>query len=264
MTRFRATLAYNGSAYFGYQIQPDLPTVQGTLEDALMQIFKQPTRVDAAGRTDTGVHASGQVIAFDAEWKHGTRALLRAINAKLPDDIALQDITQQDKFHPRFDALSRTYRYHVAVVEVRQPLLHQRAWQVQHKLDISVMQRAAGCVIGEQDFAAFGKPPQGSNTVRALFRSVWHTEQHAHGEQFIYEVEATAFLHHMVRRLVGLQVALGAGWITFDEFQMIFASCDLSQNHHIAPPYGLTLTQVRYPPIGVSRANYQRTQGQAI
>lgn len=262
MTRFRATLAYDGTAYYGYQIQPDYPTIQGELELALERIFKQVTKVDAAGRTDTGVHATGQVIAFDAEWKHGNDALLRAINATLPDDIALQDIRQQANFHPRFDALSRTYRYRVAVVQVRQPLLIKRAWQMQNKLDVTVMQQASESLIGEHDFAAFGNPPQGNNTVRTIFRSVWHIEETPYGMQYIYEVEATAFLHHMVRRLVGIQVAAGSERITPDKLQDVFHSRDLSQNRWIAPPYGLTLTQVDYPPEGMTRDEYNNAQGQ--
>jgi tRNA pseudouridine38-40 synthase len=262
MTRFRATLAYDGSAYNGYQIQPDVPTIQGTVEDALEQILNHPTRVDAAGRTDTGVHATGQVIAFDAEWNHMDDVLLRAVNSRLPEDIALQDITQQTQFHPRFDALSRTYRYQIAVVQVRQPLLTKRAWQMQHNLDDVVMQRAANYLLGEHDFAAFGNPPQGENTVRTVFRSAWQSEQMPYGKQYSYEVEATAFLHHMVRRIVGLQVAVGSGQINLDIFEAIVRSHNLSQNKWIAPPHGLTLIHVKYPPVGMSRDEYLKTQGQ--
>lgn len=264
MIRFRATVSYDGTAYNGYQIQPHAPTVQGMLEVALEKILRQPTRVDAAGRTDTGVHAIGQVIAFDAEWKQTSDVLLRAINSKLPDDIALQDITQQDEFHPRFDALSRTYRYEIAVVDVRQPLLAKRAWQMRNQLDLVEMQSAAGCLIGEYDFAVFGNPPQGNNTVRTVFHSAWQSENMPYGKQFIYEVEATAFLHHMVRRLVGMQVAVGTGKISLKQFEEVFHSCDLSQNKWIAPPQGLTLTTVRYPPMGISRDEYLKALGQNI
>lgn len=261
MIRFRATLSYDGTAYKGYQVQPDTPTIQGTIEDALEYILRHPTRVNAAGRTDTGVHAIGQVITFDAVWKHGNEALLRAINSRLPKDIALQDIRQQAGFHPRYDALSRTYRYRLAVVEVRQPLLTKRAWQVQHDMDVVVMQGAATCLIGEHDFAAFGNPPQGNNTMRTLFRSVWQIEQMPYGKEYVYEVEATAFLHHMVRRLVGLQVVVGRGQISLDRFEKIFHSHDLNQNKWIAPPYGLTLTKVKYPPEGMSRDEYKKLKG---
>ncbi|MDQ7026966.1 MAG: tRNA pseudouridine(38-40) synthase TruA [Anaerolineae bacterium] len=258
MIHYRATLAYDGTAYYGYQIQPNVPTIQGKLEQALLKILSVPTTVWAAGRTDTGVHATGQVIAFDAEWKHDDVALLRAINAKLPDDIALQTITQQANFHPRFDALSRTYRYQVAVVHVRQPLLARRAWQWHGDLDYLAIQHAAQIVSGKHDFAAFGKPPQGDNTVREIFRSAWHIEQLSVGKMFIYEVEATAYLHHMVRRLVGTQIAVGRGQLSVAEFEALLHSADLSQNKWIAPPQGLTLVQVSYPPPTSSRDTYRK------
>lgn len=260
MKRFRATLAYDGTAYNGYQIQPDVPTIQGILEAVVTNIFGTATTIWAAGRTDTGVHATGQVIAFDAEWQHDDAALLRAINANLPDDIALQNITQQAGFHPRFDALSRTYRYEVAVVHVRQPLLARRAWQLHHELDELRMQKAAGLIIGEHDFAAFGNPPQGVNTIREVFQSAWQVEIMPVGKLFIYEVVATAYLQHMVRRLVGSQIAVGQGRLALDEFESLLTHADLSQNKWIAPPQGLTLTGVQYPPPGISRDTYQQSE----
>lgn len=260
MARYHARVAYDGSAYLGFQIQPDKPTIQGKLEFALKRIFGERIVVTAAGRTDTGVHAIGQVIAFDAEWKHGETDLLRAVNANLPEDIALQDIQQDASFHPRFDALSRTYRYYIAVVEVRQPLLIKRAWQMQQELDIARMQRVADLLLGQHDFASFGNPPQGENTVRELFRSVWQSETFDAGVCFTYEIEATAYLHHMVRRLVATQVAVGTGQLAEDSFKAIFNSCDLSQCKWMAPAQGLTLLKVRYPPSGISRDAYLQAQ----
>jgi tRNA pseudouridine38-40 synthase len=262
MRRFRATLAYDGTAYQGYQIQTDAPSIQGTVEAALERVFKQSIKTIAAGRTDTGVHATGQVIAFDAEWKYDLATLLKAINLYLPVDIALQDIVQQEAFHPRFDALSRTYRYEVAVVDVRQPLLAWRAWQMQDKLDVAAMQSAAVLILGEHDFAAFGNPPKGDNTVRTVFRSEWQTEQTPLGLFISYEIEATAYLHHMVRRLVGNQVAVGLGRLSPEDYEGLLRSQDLAQNKWIAPPHGLTLTKVRYPPAGMSREDYLKQLGQ--
>ncbi len=250
MTRYRAILAYDGSAYYGYQVQPTVPTVQGHLEATLERLFQEPVTVWAAGRTDAGVHATGQVIAFEAAWKHDAPTLLKAINAHLPDDIALQSIMPHDEFHPRFDALSRTYQYQVLRVDVRQPLLNRRAWQVSQPLDENAMQQAAALLVGEHDFAAFGNPPQGNNTVRHIMRSGWQVspapEPHS-GQMFLYEVEATAFLQHMVRRLVGMQVAVGRGLIPVPEFQAIFDSRDLARSKWLAPPQGLTMTCVQYP-----------------
>lgn len=250
MTRYRATLAYDGTAYAGYQRQPEYPTVQGTVERAIEKVLGSPTTVWAAGRTDAGVHATGQVIAFEASWRHDARILLKAVNAYLPDDIALQDIREQADFHPRFDALSRTYRYTIAVVDVRQPLLAKRAWQWHTPLDDSLMRRAAHIVIGEHDFAAFGTPPQGNNTVRKIFRSEWRMEVLEElGKRLVYTVEATAFLYHMVRRLVGMQAAVGAGRLSLEHYEAIFHAADLSQAKHMAPPYGLSLVAVQYPDV---------------
>ena len=144
----------------------------------------QPVTVIGAGRTDTGVHASGQVIAFDVAWKHSADALLNAINAVLPDDIALQDdggvgrsrSRGERGFHPRFDAVSRVYKYTVYPAPQRDPLLRQRVWHVRAALDVAAMQQAAALLLGEHDFAAFGQPPQGDNTVRTVMRSEWTGE----------------------------------------------------------------------------------------
>jgi len=250
MSRYRATLAYDGTAYYGYQRQPSHPSVQGAVEEALEKVLGTPTTVWAAGRTDTGVHATGQVIAFDAAWRHDENTLLRAVNANLPDDIALQEVLQQDNFHPRFDALSRTYRYDVAVVHVRQPLLNKRAWQLHSLLDEQSLHQAAALLLGEHDFAAFGTPPQGTNTVRFVYRSQWQPLHQEGFPSFRYEVEATAFLYHMVRRIVGSMVAVGRGVISLDEFEAMFQSADLSRNKWMAPPQGLVLTGVRYPAPG--------------
>lgn len=255
MTRYRATLAYDGAAYAGFQKQADgIRTIQGEIERVLAVILRQPTTVLGAGRTDAGVHATGQVIAFDADWSHSDQALLRAINASLPVDIALQDIRQHPGFHPRYDALSRTYRYTIAIHDVRQPLLNGRAWQMQRTVDFKVMQQAAECLIGEHDFAAFGNPPHGTNTIREIFASSWDVEQRDRGLLGEYHIEGTAFLHHMVRRIVGVIVAVGSGQITVQQFIRIFESRDLSQSRWLAPPHGLVLEAVSYPPPNEERS----------
>lgn len=253
MIRYRATLAYDGTSYAGFQKQADgILTIQGQVEATLEAILGQPTPIIGAGRTDTGVHAIGQVIAFDANWSHGDHTLLRAINAQLPDDIAVQSLQQHPGFHPRYDALSRTYRYIIAVSEVRQPLLNKRAWQMQRSVDFNLMQTVARTLIGTHDFAAFGNPPQGINTVREVFHSHWDVITTEYGLQGVYRIEATAFLHHMVRRIVGMLVQVGLKQISADTFARVFQSKDLSQAKRIAPPDGLILEAVRYPPPNIN------------
>mgnify|MGYP000318303196 CR=1 FL=1 len=247
MNRYRATVAYDGTAYQGFQRQAgEMPTLQRALEQAVAAVTGQPATVIGAGRTDTGVHAVGQVIAFDVAWKHGDEDLLRAINATLPDDIALQDIRQQQGFHPRFDAVSRVYKYWIVQSSQRQPLLRHRAWHVWSALDADTMGEAAMRLLGEHDFAAFGKPPQGENTVRLVMESNWTKRRAPYGWDWTYTIEANAFLQHMVRRVVGTLVDVGRGAMSVAQFEEAFQRADPAKAGTLAPPQGLVLETVRY------------------
>lgn len=249
MTRYRATLAYDGSAYQGFQRQREgIPTVQATVEAAIAQVGQAVVTLVAAGRTDTGVHATGQVIAFDLDWRHSTGDLLRALNAVLPADIALRDLCEATgRFHPRFDAQARRYRYRVLNVQQRDPLTRQRTWQVHQALDFNTMQQAAVMLVGRNDFGAFGHPPQGDNTVRDVFVSTWAQHPVEAGTQFVYTVEATAFLQHQVRRMVGMMVDVGRGHLSLADFTAVFTAAELVGATTLAPPQGLCLEKVRYP-----------------
>jgi tRNA pseudouridine38-40 synthase len=250
MMRFRATLAYDGRAYQGFQRQSvGIPTVQATLERAIRQItVSHDVTVIGAGRTDSGVHATGQVIAFDVRWDKSPDVLLRGINALLPSDIALQDLdVVTDDFHPRFSARARRYIYTIIHAKQRQPLWNGLAWQVSQSIDFDLMQTFAQAFLGRQDFGALGHAPQGDNTVREMFISEWRAQPLADQIiQYQYTVEGTAFLHHMVRRMVGLMVNVGRGWLTLDEGIAVLKSCDVSRVRIMAPPQGLVLAQVRY------------------
>lgn len=245
--KYRAILAYDGTAYQGFQRQAEgIPTIQAAVEQAIKTVTQQTATVIGAGRTDTGVHATGQVISFTVDWRHHHQALLTALNARLPDDIALQTLVEEpnDKFHPRFSAQSRSYGYTVLQTEQRQPLLRNRAWYVRSQLNADAMQAAAQLLVGEHDFATFGQPPHGENTVRFVFRSEWQTQT----DLLIYRIEATAFLQHMVRRIVGMLVDVGRGWLTPEQFEDRFRRADLSLAKTVAPPQGLILEAVRYAP----------------
>lgn len=247
MTRYRATLAYDGTAYQGFQRQAgSTPTIQRALEQALARVTGQAATVTGAGRTDAGVHAAGQVIAFDAAWRHSDADLLRALNAVLPGDIALQDIAQQPGFHPRFDALARLYTYDVLNAAQRQPLLRCRAWHVWTPLDRGALAAAAALLLGEHDFATFGQPPQGTNTVRTVLRSEWAARPVSGGALLTYSVEANAFLQHMARRMVGMLVEVGRGALSVAQFEAALRAADLAQAGPLAPPHGLVLAAVRY------------------
>jgi tRNA pseudouridine38-40 synthase len=255
--RYRATLAYDGTRYDGFQRQASgIATIQAAVEEAITHVTRQTVTVIGAGRTDSGVHAAGQVIAFDVAWKHSSDALLQAINAVLPDDIALQDLAMVEEvpgergFHPRFDAVSRVYKYTVYPAAQRNPLLRQRVWHVRAQLDAEVLRQSAALLLGEHDFGAFGKPPQGENTIRSVMRSEWLAEKYpafSDTQLLIYRIEANAFLQHMVRRIVGMLVTVGRGAMTVSEFEAIFQRGEIVAKAPLAPPQGLVLEQVRYP-----------------
>ncbi len=151
--KFRATVAYDGSAFYGFQVQAGVRTVQGELERALTEIAGHEAGVIGAGRTDTGVHATGQVAAFSIEWRHPTVELARAVNHRLPADVAVLDVAEcPETFHPRFSAVSRTYEYAVVVAEAH-PLLNRYAWLVSRMPDLAALQAAAKRLVGDADFA---------------------------------------------------------------------------------------------------------------
>jgi len=252
VTRYRAVLAYDGTDYFGFQRQAgDTPTIQGTVEQAIARVTQQHSTIIGAGRTDTGVHATGQVIAFDAAWRHATADLWRALNANLPASIVLRSLEEAAaSFHPRFDARSRTYTYTLVFAPVRPPLLMRYAWHVamQNPPDLAAMQRAAAGLVGQHDFATFGQPPQGESTIREVYRSELVQEQAPeHGGTIVrYTIEANAFLYRMVRRIVGGLVRIARGELTDDDFLAAFRAADGTWPNPSAPAHGLCLTRVTY------------------
>ena len=249
MQRFRALIAYDGTHYFGFQRQRvGQVTIQSTLEDALSALADAPVTITGAGRTDSGVHALGQVISFDLAWRHGEEALRRALNVNLPADIVVKqvEITPPD-FHPRGDARRRAYRYQIFNHPVRSPIHHRYSWHVSQPLDVSRMNAAAAILLGSHDFATFGLPPQGTNTVREIYRSQWDTKPTQYGIMHEYRIEATAFLQHMVRRIVSSLIAVGQGTLTIAQFSGALTSGEMLDGVTLAPPHGLVLEAVRYP-----------------
>lgn len=240
--RLRAVVAYDGTDYQGFQRQKNGPSVQEVLERALEQVTGEPIAVLAAGRTDTGVHAEGQVIAFDTEWKHSPTALLRALNAALPPDVVVRELNPASPdFHPRYDAVSRCYRYTIYNHPIRSPLVRRTSFHVAQPLDVAAMQRAADLLVGEHDFAAFGTPPKGENTVRRVFRAEWRSEP----PWLYFDIEADAFLYRMVRTLVGTMIRVGLGHLSVEDFGRFLESRDRRAGP-AAPPWGLCLVAVRY------------------
>lgn len=253
--RMRAVVSYDGTDYAGFQRQVDVPTVQETLERALGEVTQETITVHAAGRTDAGVHAVGQVVAFDTSWRHGVDELQRAMNAVLPPDVAVRELEEAvSDFHPRFDARRRAYRYRVHRGPIRWPLARRYSLHMPYALDVEAMEEAAQVLVGEHDFATFGRPPQGEVTVRRVFRAGWGEARDAGpfhsnegGGTFLrFDIEANAFLYRMVRSIVGTLLDVGQGRMSVDAFEEAFASCERDRAGKTAAPHGLCLIKVTY------------------
>lgn len=243
--RLAALVEYDGTAYAGYQLQKTGRTIQGQLEGALAVITGQQVRVTAAGRTDAGVHALGQVVHLTVNWGHSLGDLQRAWNASLPQDIAVRAVAQvAPSFHARFSARSRAYRYRVYDGPVRRPLLSRYAWHVRRPIDAGRMDEAAALLVGQHDLATFGRAPQGENTVRTVLVARCRAE----GELVSIEIEADAFLQHMVRRVAATLVAVGRERLSLAQFSDIMGARDPRRAAGLAPPNGLCLVAVRYDP----------------
>lgn len=247
LARYKAIVEYDGTGYIGFQRQaPERgQTVQGELENALAALNRGgPVTVLAAGRTDTGVHASGQVIAFNLDWRHGPEVLLRAINAHLPRDIALRSVEPcAPEFHPRFSAAGRRYRYSLYESAERRPLDDRFAWRVWPPLDRAALAEASQSLLGRRDFGAFGSAPdEGGHTVREVREARWETG----ADRLEFYIAADAFLYRMVRSVVGALRRVGAGELSPADFAAIAASGDRSRGAVIAPPQGLCLIDVFY------------------
>lgn len=244
MARYKAILIYEGTGFQGSQRQAGLRTVQGELEAALQRLGWTGRSVFLAGRTDRGVHAEGQVAAFDLDWRHDLGKLQKALNAELPPDLAVRElVTAPDAFHPRFDARSREYAYRLFSDPLRQPLRERFAWRVWPEPDGRILAEVARLLPGTHDFRAFGSAPspQGS-TQRTVTQAQWHGLP---GREWRFDIHADAFLYRMVRRLVHVQVSAAQGRVSPHEV-------GLALNHGtnlpagIAPAHGLTLVGVRY------------------
>jgi tRNA pseudouridine38-40 synthase len=245
MARYQIILAYDGAGFAGSQRQAKSRTVQSELESALTRLGWQGTSVLLAGRTDSGVHASGQVAAFDMEWKHPLEKLVDALNGNLPVDMAVSQAKMvTDDFHPRFDATSRRYRYRLFCQTLRDPLRERYAWRVWPQLDEFALREAARLFIGRHDFAAFGTPPRpGSSSVRTIIKTEWRLQE----DEWIFEVQADAFLYRMVRKLVHVQVAVGQGRVPPQVIADALEGRPQGIPGGLAPAHGLRLVEVTYP-----------------
>lgn len=253
--RVRAAIAYDGTEYAGFQRQGDVATVQETIECALGGVTQEEITIVAAGRTDAGVHALGQVVAFDTDWRHGVAQLHKAMNAVLPPDIVVRKLEEADRdFHPRFNARRRLYRYKVFNGTIRSPLTRRYSLHVPYSLDVDRLDEAAGHLVGEHDFATFGQPPQGRATVRRVFLAGWQEvwcggpfgADSGSGTCLEFDIAANAFLYRMVRSIVGTLLEVGQGRMSVQAFKDAFKSGERGQAGRTAEPHGLCLMEVGY------------------
>jgi len=243
--RFRGILEYDGTEFHGFQRQAGQRTVQEELETAVGRIAGGGrTPVSAAGRTDSGVHASGQVVAFDLEWRHGDERLLRALNAQLPADASLRALEHaENDFNPRRAARWRRYEYRIHSAPVRSPLQARVSWHVWPRLDVEAMRAGARHLLGEHDFATFGSAPdKRGHTVRIVQEVKWSAE----GRLLVFAIEANAFLYHMARSIVGTLCMVGSGEWKAEMMAEVLAAGDRARCGTLAPPQGLTLVEVKY------------------
>ena len=238
-------LAYDGTAYHGWQVQPTGDTIQGRLEDALERMAKTPTSVTAAGRTDAGVHALGQVVHFQLDHPIPADGVVRGLNTLLPADIRVLDAAEAPgDFHARYSARSKTYRYHLERAPVPLPFRSRFCAHYPHELDRDALDRAARLFEGEHDFAAFrASSCNAKTTVRHVFEAHWLDCD----TELVFEVTATGFLQHMIRNMVGTLLEIGRGKRRVDSITSLFASGDRTEAGPTAKAKGLHLVQVDYP-----------------
>lgn len=250
MARYQMILAYDGSQFKGSQRQAKARTVQSEFEKALRRLGWSGRSILMAGRTDSGVHAAGQVVAFDLDWRHTDDQLLRALNAELPADLAVRAVkTAPADFHPRFDAVARRYVYRLFCQPIRDPLREKLAWRTWPVVDGNLLERTAAHLIGTHDFAAFGSPTGAKGTtIRTVTKAKW---QLCAEDEWQFEIQADAFLYRMVRRLVFVQTAVAQGKCSVEAVARSLAE----QAGHperseipagLAPAHGLTLVEVTY------------------
>ncbi len=242
--QYRLLLEYDGTDYHGWQRQPDRPTIQEVLETALATVLRHPARLHAAGRTDAGVHALGQVATFRSERALEGRELRKALNALTPPDVAVREVSiVPDAFDARRSATSRVYEYRIWNQPWRSPFWHRYTWHVPRSLDLRAMRTAAGALVGEHDFSAFRAADcdSESRTRRVLHSGFTEAEN-----MCTYRIQANAFLKHMVRTIVGTLVSVGIGELAVEDVAEVLRARDRTRAGATAPPQGLSLVAVSY------------------
>lgn len=249
--RIALGIEYNGTAYHGWQAQKNtlkgLPTVQAALQTALSRVADEEITLYCAGRTDAGVHATGQVVHFETEAKRHPDAWIWGTNSYLPPDIVVRWAKSVDYgFHARFSAKARRYRYIIYNNPIRPAILANRVTWHYYPLNAELMHEAAQYLLGEQNFSSFRASECSSNSP---MRNVTEVSVIRRKDFVIIEIEANAFLHHMVRNIAGVLMRIGSGWEKPEWVQELIKVCDRKKAAETAAPHGLYLIAVRYPEI---------------
>lgn len=257
MPTFKLTLAYDGTDYVGWQVQPNGPTIQSEVQSALALIVGREVKIVGSGRTDSGVHAAGQVASFCVpDWPHGASMFVRALNAKLPDSIAALDCEiVSDGFHAIADVVSKRYRYQLQIGGPPDPMAARDRWRLRGRevgdgvLDVEKMRAAAERIVGRQDFSSFeaaGAPRTSSIRHVTECRVVDQVDPSGRRRWIAVEVAANGFLYNMVRNIVGTLVEVGRGRRPVEWVDQVIAARDRSVAGATAPPHGLTMVSVKY------------------
>lgn len=258
-SNWKVTLAYDGTDFYGWQVQPDRVTIQGTLAEAIERVTGERVLPQGSGRTDAGVHARGQVASFWLAAGIPEENLQRALNRKLPESVRVLGAEKVEAdFHARHSARGKTYEYRIGRAEICPPWEARFAWALHWPLDLSRMQEAARAVVGTHDFTSFAASdpdlaarrseddgdddPQRRGNVRTIFESEWRTE----GDRLIYRVRGDGFLHHMVRNLVGTFVEVGRAALEAGDVARILEARSRREAGPTAPARGLWLDRVEY------------------
>ena len=246
--RIRITLAWDGTEFHGWQVQPGLPTIQGVVEEIIGALEGKPVHVAGSGRTDAGVHARAQVAAFTIDNPIPADNLRRAVNRLLPPAIRVLEAAETGAdFHPRFDAVAKTYQYTIHRAPICSPFEWRYVHHYPYPLDEAAMIAAAGLFEGERDFTAFAasdnRDEEGKSKVRTIFGSTMVRS----ADHLIYTVRGSGFLKHMVRNIVGTLIETGRGNLDSDGISALFSPDALRKAGPTAPAKGLTLQSVEYP-----------------
>jgi len=244
MALYQITISYDGTDFHGFQRQLNNRTVQGEIEHALRKLGWSGRTIISSGRTDTGVHAEGQIASFELDWNHSDEELEKAANFLLPSDISINHVLRaKEGFHPRYDAKLRKYRYQIYIGSTVEPLAERYHWRVWPEPSFELMNKAAKVICGEHNFLLYGKPPKkGGRTLRSVESVEWERDK---GNRAFFQIKANSFLYHMVRRITFILVRVGQGKVMIDRIVDSFEGID-NLPPGIAPAKGLFLEEIFY------------------